>query len=371
MKDTRRQSQLSKKIKLEKGENYSVGVDLHKMSWKVVLFGVETGRLIYHWSMAPNREALLQLFQRLGRLPSGVYMEAGPTGFSLARYLLEGGITTVVVSPGHTPKTPSNQDKCDRLDAEKLAVWGSSGLLHPVAIPSEEVEHKRALVRRRNQVVKMASSCKAEIKSAYLFHGIHFPAAAKNFSRTGLRALVESAPSSLRAVIKSLVQTLEFLQEEVRRLNKEITVMAAEESHCDQVGRLTAINGVGQLTAITIILELFDPWRFERREQVAKIAGLSPGVHQSGEMRQRGAVARSGNPRLKRTLIEAAWSWVRYDKDARTLHNRYTAQLGTKTKAIIPLARKLLIIIWRMLVTGEQYRGLPLQRKESVPATAV
>jgi hypothetical protein len=101
---------------------------------------------------------------------------------------------------------------------------------------------------------------------------------------------------------------------------------------------------------------------------VARYAGLDPSVEQSGERDRRGHISRNGDRLLRRMLVEAAWTVARHDRGSLgAFYRRKAKQLGAK-RALVALARKLLIVAWRMLCTGEIYRGTQqatLRRKEA------
>lgn len=118
------------------------------------------------------------------------------------------------------------------------------------------------------------------------------------------------------------------------------------------------IPGVGLVTAAVIWGALGDPRRFRGPKQVARYAGLDPQVEQSGERDRRGHISRQGNRLLRTVLVEAAQVAARHDTGyLRAFYLRKAKQLGHK-RAVVALARKLLIVAWRILCTGRPYRAL-------------
>jgi transposase len=104
------------------------------------------------------------------------------------------------------------------------------------------------------------------------------------------------------------------------------------------------------------MVELFDPERFQRAEEVTSYLGLAPMVRHSGEKTPSGRLRPAGQTRLRSLLIEAAWMWRQYDPYARALFNRFLGRMGIAQKAIAAVARKLAIILWRLYVEGRPYR---------------
>jgi transposase len=86
------------------------------------------------------------------------------------------------------------------------------------------------------------------------------------------------------------------------------------------------------------------------------MAGLAPQVRQSGQTRREGGLLKSGNARLRTVLVEAAWRWVRYDEEAASRYRRLVGNTGSGKKAIVAMARRLGVLLWRLSVRGEPYR---------------
>ena len=121
---------------------------------------------------------------------------------------------------------------------------------------------------------------------------------------------------------------------------------------------MCSVPGVGMLTAAAFRLELPEPRRFAHEGQVARMAGLAPQVRQSGETRREGGLLKSGNPRLRTVLVEAAWRWVRYDSTAASRYRQLVANTGSSKKAVVAMARRLGVLLWRLSVHGGPYRSV-------------
>ena len=87
------------------------------------------------------------------------------------------------------------------------------------------------------------------------------------------------------------------------------------------------------------------------------MAGLAPQVRQSGQTRREGGLLKSGNARLRTVLVEAAWRWVAGDAAAQAKYRRLVATTGNGKKAIVGMARRLAILLWRLSLSGEPYRA--------------
>ena len=111
--------------------------------------------------------------------------------------------------------------------------------------------------------------------------------------------------------------------------------------------------------ANTFALELFRPKRFSRSEQVASYLGLAPIVRQSGESIRGGRISPAGQKRLKSLLGEAAWMWKAKDPGANAIYGKLLSRTGVSQKAIIGLAHKMAVILWRLIMEQRPYRPDP------------
>ena len=114
---------------------------------------------------------------------------------------------------------------------------------------------------------------------------------------------------------------------------------------------------MGPITATTLRVELPEPGRFGDGGQPARRIGLAPPVLRGGPTRREGRLLKSGNARLRTVLIEAAWRWVAGDEAAKARYRRLVASTGNGKKAIVGMARRLAILLWRMSLSGEPYRA--------------
>jgi transposase len=138
------------------------------------------------------------------------------------------------------------------------------------------------------------------------------------------------------------------------------------------VGKITAlqrIRGIGENFAAVLTREVF--YRsFDNRRQLASYVGITPMPYQSGGMDRDRSISRAGNPRARTTMIQLAWLWLRYQPDsalALWFRERVGKLLGrTRRIAIVAMARKLLIALWRYVETGAVPHGITL-RAGSVP----
>ena len=255
--------------------------------------------------------------------------------------------------PCHLPAERGRQAKTDRLDCIKLAQLAALGLLKHKGscIPSEQEEADRAIGRLREQLTRKARRVKQQIKSYLLFHGWEEPQGLKNWTRKSVQALRELPVGvELRFCLDQLLDELEFLGAKLAALTARLKELAQGDRHREPVERMMARPGVGLITAMTMRLELIQPERLKHSGQAARLAGLAPGVSQSGNTRRGGPILKSGNGRIRAVMVEAAWRAIRYDPDLRKRYLHLCMNTGSAKKAIVAIARHLTEQLWRLMV---------------------
>jgi transposase len=350
-------SRPSTTLSLDCGEAAHVGVDVHKATYQVAVCTDRRG-LIATWVQPADPGLLVtKLLPSRSRIAQVVY-EAGPTGFALARRLRAEGFQAEVIAPSRTPATPGPEPKNDRLDARRLATFAQKGLLTPVRVPTEQEEADRQVLRLREQLVRKARSIQQQIKAFLLQHGLADPAGLAHWSEAALRSLRGlELGVELRFCLDVMLDEFDHARGQVAKVTKRLRELSRSERHRAEVDRLRTVPGVGPITAMTFRVELPDPGRFDDAGQVARMIGLAPQVIQSGPTRRSGRLLKSGNARLRTVLVESAWRWIAGDESAARRYRQLVANTGSGKKAIVGMARRLAIVLWRMSVRGEPYRA--------------
>jgi len=332
------------------------GVDVHKASSSVALFSDRRG-LIATWVQPARAEVLLERLRPIREGIAQVVYEAGSTGFGLARRLRTEGYEAQVIAPSKLLAPVGPEAKSDRLDCRRLAQLAAKGLLHPVRVPTAQEEADRQVLRLRELLVRKTHAVQSQIKSFLLQHGLDEPAGLARWSKKAVAALrgLVLLPE-LRFCLDLLLDELAHAQEQVQRVSVRLKELAGAERHREATAVLCSVPGIGALTAAAFRLELPEPQRFDHEGQVARMTGLAPQVRQSGETRREGGLLKSGNARLRTVLVEAAWRWVRYDETAACRYRRLVGNTGSGKKAIVAMARRLGVLLWRLSVHGEPYR---------------
>lgn len=334
-----------------------VGIDVHKRTYHIAL--LRGHQDIYTWSTPSDNGRLVQQLLDLNISIAGVCYESGPTGFSLARLFQDAVIPVVIAAPSKIPRSVSAGSKTDRLDCIKLARLVSTGLVKSIAIPTLTEEYERALLRRRHQLTDELRKCKQRIKAIFLFHGFtppHEIEAWQSGSADALNAL--ELPQAMKMTLESHVRELIFLKKELSTVTIQLNQIGRNPEHRAITHALKSVPGVGDVVANTFLLEIFNPGRFTRKEEVAGYIGLAPMVHHSGEKTPRGHLVPVGQTRLRSLLIEAAWMWRSKDEYAATLYDKLYSRTRIPQKAITALARRLAIILWRLSIEQRAYKPI-------------
>lgn len=344
-----------KALTVSEGDVAYVGLDVHKVSIHAAVS--VNGRIVRHWVLPADPAKVAAKLLPLQPALKRIVYEAGPTGFGLARTLMAAGLPVDVIAPSHTPQAPDQSAKTDRLDCIQLCEYASGNQLKIVAVPSEQQEADRQVQRLRDQVIRKLRRVKQQIKSLLLQYGQAEPAGLKNWSGKGVKAL-KAMPlmAELRFSLDELLSELEQTQQRLRRINGRIEELGRTERHGAAVEVLTSHPGVGPITAMTFRTELHAAGQMTDGEQVAKYLGLSPRVRQSGQTRRDGPICKTGRGHVRAILVQAAWRWIALDTAAKTVFNRLVRNTGVPQKAIVGMARRLAVHLWRMMTTGELYR---------------
>ncbi|MFH0883803.1 MAG: IS110 family transposase [bacterium] len=336
----------------------SIGIDVDKQKSVVVALEVMTGQILYEGGVVHDRDSWQRVLRRLTGYRLWACYEAGCTGFGLCRMLRELGVDCRVVAPSAVPKEPERrQRKNDRLDATTLALM----VVHPprvfVRVPTPLEEDDRQLIRTREQLVRQRVRVINQVKAKLLFHGLSLDVAARSGTTVWAQAVRPLLPegSSLCTAVEALLEQLVSLNTLIGRLERALRKLGKEDRYAQANVRLQRIPGVGPLTAMAFLTEVYRPGDFTTPQQLVSHLGLVPTEWSSGGTVRHGHLTHWGPPHLRRLLVEAAWVWVYRDPDAKRLYLDL-CRGRLRKKAIVAMARRLATAMWAMTVKGEEYR---------------
>src|SRR5262245_14832382 len=263
--------------------------------------------------------------------------------------------------------------KTDRDDALKLARLAAVGELDRVAVPPRAVRQWKSLIGLRKRLVSERVRGQNRLRGVLVGQGLPAPRGAKAWAAAGLagigqfaRPLAECGPDELwRGELHLLLQRHQFLEGQICAVEAKLDALAAADR---RVALLETVPGVGTRTAEVIAVHLGDAGRFRSADEVSAYAGLVPRQYQSGETDRRGRITRRGPRMLRAALVECAWCSLRYNPWARAVWLRLQGHGVGKKKAIVALARKLLVRCWAMLRKGQRWQATAPPAPPSVDA---
>ena len=311
---------------------------------------------------------------RTGQMfPIIAVQEAGLDGFWIHRVLESEGIESHVVDPASIAVSRRwRRAKTDKVDGEALVRTllaykrGEPRVCAMVRAPTPDAEDRRRISRERKTLTAERVQHVNRIKGLLFAQGIGDYEPLHRDRRTRLDALATGdgrpLPVHLKAQISRELDRLELLLEQIKAVETERDhlLACAEEAVGVQPARLLPLKGIGQEAAAVLWSEgLFRT--FANRRQVAAYAGLAPTPWKSGSVDREQGVSKAGNPRLRTTMIQLAWLWLRHQPGSALslwFQERVRRNGGRlKKPMIVALARKLLIALWKYATAGVIIEG--------------
>jgi len=338
------------------GKHLFVGMDLHKKKWVVTVRTVDLE--LRTFSMDPCPEVLDAYLSR--EYSGGIFhlvYEAGCFGYGTYDYFREKGIDIVVTPPNRLYRE-RNSIKTDKRDSRQLAMFLSKGMIPAVVVPSKQVRELRQMIRIRDKQKKRKTQIQREIRGMLVF--LNYPLGTRHWSKAMLLELKQLIffEEGLTQALPSLVEEYEFYKEKViqsERLVKNISEQIPV--YRDSLRRLTGIRGIGNLTGFRLVLHLFDRKdRFASAEKLVHYLGLTPSERSSGEKQRKGRSGHRGNPELRAMIIQMAWQVVRWDPVLLDKFERVYHSSGSTQKAIVAVARKLMVRLYTIIQRDENYQ---------------
>ena len=331
-----------------------VGVDLHRRRWHVTARTAEAE--LFSASIEGTWEALRHVLDRFHGYPVEAVYEAGYFGYWLHDRLIEYGASCVVTPPSLIPQEAGNRVKTDRLDSRKLARLLAKGMLKRVWVPSPQEREHRQVIRRRRQLIRDRVRTQNRVKSELRFYGIELPEPMGPWTKTYVENLrrVRFPSRWMQESFSRLLEQYEFLSEQIGRQTRLLRELAQTELYRERVRILCSVPGVGLIAAMELLLELQDVARFRRADELAAYVGLTPSQHSSAEKVRMGRITKVGKGSLRAMLVEASWLLIRKDAAMKQTYERIKLRSGGK-RAIVAVARRLLLRARRMLLDGREY----------------
>ena len=370
---------------LEQDKTIIAVIEMSQSSWLVagIIPGIERHPLK---KLEPSEEELVRLLMRWRTEATknghtitrfAVAFEAGRDGFWLARWLRARDIETYVIHPTSVAVSREHRRaKTDRLDTGLLKrvfigwLRGEPDHCHMAAIPTlAEEDAKRpnrereGLVRERTRIVNRMKSCLARFGIRKFKPTLR--KAPERLATLGTPEGVPLPPNTLLELRRDMAR-LRFVMDQIKEVEEaraQRLEQAPQEKTHAMVRLIARVIGVGIETADMLVHEILSRQLRDRRA-VARYAGLTGAPDESGNKRREKGLAKAGNARVRRGMIQLAWRFLNFQKDSALAqwYQTRTASVGKKRKTmIVALARKLLIALWRLVTIGEVPAGVLLR----------
>ena len=364
-----------------------VAIELSQRSWLVTLHSPDKGKMSRHKLEGGDHAELLALVGRVrdraARALRGVpavvsCYEAGYDGFWLHRLLLAAGITNYVFDPASIAVDQrARRVKTDRVDGEKLLrtlmayLRGEPRVVRIVRVPAAGEEDARRGSRERGRLIKEQGAHTSRIKALLRLSGM---AVGNPRRRDWLSWLAAQRDWQGRAVPPRMLNEIKHEHARLMLVRDQLDALAQEAASADPPAAaaemirrselLLRLKCLGPAFATTLTSEVFYK-DFRNRREVGSYFGLTPSPWRSGGIDRDQGISKAGNPRARCAAIELAWLWLRHQPDSKlTLeYRKRTLDAGKRIKrvAIVALARKLMVALWRYLTTGLVPEGAVLK----------
>jgi len=356
-----------------------VAIELSKKTWLVAVLTPLSDKISLHSLPGGDGKALLALLEKVrGKVARALgkevkiasCYEAGYDGFWLHRLLQAHGIDNHVIDPASLQvNRRARRAKTDRLDVQAMLralmahLRGEPKVVSVVRAPSVAEEDARRLHRERDRLVKERVGHVNRIKGLCATQGIYGYAPLRRDRHERLEALCtgdgRALPARLKSEIERELRRLDLVLEMIAALETERNAIAKAKSEdhpqACKIVRLAKLKGIGPEFSTVLAGEVF--YRaFDNRRQLASYVGLASSPFASGGLRRDQGISKAGNAKARSTMIELSWMWLRHQPDSALsgwFRDRVGALKGRPRRiAIVALARKLLVALWRYVETG-------------------
>ena len=359
MKKNTNKKQITNKSKKETKEGFAffIGIDLGDKNSDVCVLDLG-GEVSKEFRLRMKEEAFQEYFTSIPR--SRVAVEAGGQSRWVAEVIEKCGHEVYVSNTRKVPYICQSDAKDDPGDAYKLAelLYFKPRLLHPIQHRSREAQADLSWIRAREVLV----TSRTQLINAVRGISKAFAQRLEKCSTASFTdKLAGQVPEAIRGAVAPLLETIDHLNEQIRYYD-EMEEHIARERY-PKYWLLEQVNGVGVHTALSFMLTIGDPERFEKSRMVGSFLGMRPKKQESGESKPQLGITKAGDVYLRKTLVNCAHHILGpkgKDSDLRRFGRRICERGGknAKKRAVIAVARKLSVLLHRLWITGEVYEPL-------------
>jgi transposase len=333
-------------------EQYA-GIDVSLESASVCVVD-STGRIMREAKVVCEPEALIAWFTKLGVSMARIGLEAGPLSQWLYARMREAGLSVELLETRHVRDAfKAMPVKTDRRDARGIAQLMRLGWFRPVHCKSLPAQELRAILTARKLVQNKRHDLEMSLRGILRGFGLKVGQTTPRNFETRVRELADGQPTLL-VVADAMLLARAVLVEQLGKLQKRLVSLARQDT---RARLLMSTPGVGVLVALTYVAAIDDPARFRSSKAVGAHFGLTPKKYQSGETDVTGRISKIGDASVRTALYEAAN--VILTRPVRgSLLKSWAMRVAKRTgmrKAKVALARKLAVILHRMLANGSAF----------------
>ena len=337
----------------------TAGLDLGDKYSYLCLIDQESGEVMEEGRLRTSPEAFRRRFAS-EQPPMRIAIEAGTHSPWASRVLEECGHEVLVANARKLRLIYANKRKTDEVDAENLARLArvDPKLLYPLKHRGEESQAHMAIIRSRQALVGSRTQLVNHVRGAVKSFGARLP---KCPARSFHKRAPEHIPEALLPALGPIVEQIGSLTERIRQYDRQLETISKERY--PETELLRQVEGIGPLTALTFVLTLEDPYRFEKSRSVGAYLGLVPARDQSGDRDPQKRISKEGDEMLRKLLVSSAHYILGpfgSDSDLRRHGEKIASRGGknAKKRAAVAVARKLCVLVHRLWVSGEVYDPL-------------
>ena len=279
----------------------TAGLDLGDKYSYLCLIDSQSGEVIEEGRLRTSPEAFRRRFA--SERPMRIAIEAGTHSPWASRLLEECGHEVLVANSRKTRLIYANKRKTDEVDAENLARLArlDPKLLYPLKHRGEECQAHMAMIRSRQALVGCRTQLVNHVRGAVKSFGARLP---KCPARSFHKRAPEHIPEALLPALEPILEQIGSLTERIRDYDRQLETICQERY--PETELLRQVEGIGPLTALTFVLTLEDPYRFERSRSVGAYLGLVPASDQSGDRDPQKRISKEGDEMLRKLLVGSA-----------------------------------------------------------------
>jgi transposase len=328
--------------------NHYAGIDV-SLEWSKLCVVDTSGKIAREDVAASEPEALIAWFGSLGFEVTRIGLEAGPLSQWLYAALRDAGFAVELLETRHVRDAfKAMPVKTDRKDAQGIAQLMRLGWFRPVHCKSIEAQETRAILSARKLVQSKLHDIEMSLRGTLRGFGLKVGRTTPNRFAARIDELVAGHPT-LQVIATSLLAVHAVLLREFKGFEKRVRIMARND---ERARLLMSTPGVGALVSLTYVSAIDDPGRFKSSKQAGAHFGMTPKKYQSGETDITGRISKIGDKDVRTALYEAANVILTKPVKGSALKS-WAARLAKRAgmnKAKVALARKLAVIMHRMLV---------------------